>query len=67
MKNAHHKGGRLEPKWVHPYIIVEVKESSGCITKDKYSKNNEKVIPIDQVRLYFDEALRPDIKRKNGR
>ena len=47
--------GNLEPKWLGPYAIVEVKESSGYIVKYKYSKELKKVIPVDQVKVYFDQ------------
>ena len=36
-----------------------MKESSGYIVKDKYSKIMKKLISVGQINLYFDQEIRP--------
>ena len=64
MKSTQHIGGKLEPKQLFPYTMVDIKESGWCIIKDKYFSVKKTVIHIDQIKLYFNKAVRPGNKEK---
>ena len=53
--------GKVEPKWLDPYTIIEVKGSGGYIVRTNIL-NNENVVLIDQINLYINETLRPGNK-----
>ena len=68
MKNTHYMRGKLQPKWIGPYTIVEVKEIGWYIVTDKYLKVMKKGIPINQSKLYFEPEMRQGNNiEKNGR
>lgn len=49
--------GRKEkflPKWIGPYVIVNVTKTGSYVLKDKYAKEMKKPIPPQQVKKYFE-------------
>ena len=66
MKNNHGMRGKLIPKRLGPYTILEFKESGGYIVKDKYSEEMKEVIPNISIYIWM-EKVNYVVKNKNGR
>ena len=54
--------GKLQPEWLGPYTIVQDKEGGENIVNDQYSKVRKREIPVDEVKLYFDQEIGPGSK-----
>ena len=66
IKNTYHMRGNLEPNWIDPYTIVEIKEHGRYIVKDKCSKIMKSMIHMEQVKLYFVETLIPGEEKERN-
>ena len=58
--------GKLDPKWLRQYTVIEILPSGSYKMKDNHVKRNETVVSPNQVKLYFDHKVHLPSRRKTS-